>query len=584
MTLYQISVENRNYTSWSFRQVSNNEIVNIPTVEPFEDKLFHQDIFIVNKVDKLEIFHSFIRKKKEIPGVLVLSTKKTYGRNAKGKLLYKCIPNDTRLPSFLVPYEVKYIGFLKVEVNLFVTFTFQEWYKKHPIGTLGQIIGPISELETFCEYQMYCKEVNYSLKKMNHNVLPRVKNTPVIQEILAKFPQLENRTHTHRVFSIDPEGSLDFDDAFSVCENGKEIQLSIYIANVTIWLEYLNLWELLSEHRVSTVYLPDGKRPMLPPILSDHFCSLKEKEPRFAFVLDIIYCQENYKIVSTKITNAVICLEKNYVYEEPALFKNKDYLLLEKIVKKMSTQSQLKYMDSLNDSHDIVAYLMILMNHRCAEMLLEKKEGIFRSIVVKKPKDEDNVENVEKIQELPENVAKFIKMTNSYSGKYIDLSKETDLENISHSVLKIDAYIHITSPIRRLVDILNMIVVQEKYDILSLSQEARDFYKTWTEKIHTINIQMKQIRLLQNECRLLYFFTTNPDLLKVTHKGYTYHKQIKENETILTFQYTVYLPELNMMTWLLSEEELSEYSCHNFKLFVFHNEDKMKRKIRIQKE
>jgi exoribonuclease R len=581
MTLCQISVENRNYETWTV--LSKEEPVEL-AISPFEQKLFHQDVFMISKDGKIEIAESQTRNKKEIPGILVLSTNKSYGRNAKGKLLYKCIPNDTHLPSFLVPYEVKQLGFSKVAVNLFVTFTFQEWFQKHPTGTIKQTIGLITEMNAFYEYQMYCKEVNYSLKKMNQHILPLIKHGSIVSELCAKFPQLENRTHTHRVFSIDPEGSLDFDDAFSIhTEEDGNVQISIYIANVTLWLEYLNLWDFMCVHRVSTVYLPDNKRPMLPGILSDNLCSLREKEERVAFVLDINYCFRTKSVLSTKITNAVVCLVKNYVYEDPALLKSHDYILLETVVREMSANPQMKYMDSLKDSHDIVAYLMIFMNHRCANMLLEKKEGIFRSIVTKVREDFDEEKNVELSEKVPENVAKFIKMTSSYSGKYIDLSQETDLQNVSHRILNLDAYIHITSPIRRMVDIINMVKIQQNQNIVELSQSARDFCQTWTNKMDVLNQQMKQIRIVQNECQLLHFFTNNPDLLNVSHKGYTYHKKKRTGVPILSFQYTVYLPEINMMTTLFTDEDLPEYSCSQFKLFVFHNEDKMKRKIRIQK-
>jgi exoribonuclease R len=579
MTNYKISVENRQYTQWNFEQVSNSENVDLPNIQPLEDKLFHGDTFIVNKRGKVEIVDSPTRKKKELPCVLILSNNKTFGRHTKGKLLYKCIPNDLHLPSFLVPYEIKHLGFSKVAVNLFVTISFQEWSQKHPTGTLMQTIGPITELPAFYEYQLYCKELQYSLKKMNQKVLPIVKEEGAI--LPASF-QLENRTNSHQVFSIDPEGSLDFDDAFSICEmnSGKQLAVSVYIANVTLWLEHFNLWDFMIDHRVSTVYLPDNKRPMLPSILSDNLCSLKEKEPRYAFVLDFVYCLETNQVTSTTLTNAIVCVKKNYVYEETSLLKNKDYLLLEKVVKQMSYDPATKYMDSIKDSHDIVAYLMIYMNHRCAQMLQEKKCGIFRSIVLKKREENDADDDAQKRKELPENVAKFIQMTNSYSGKYVDLEKTN--ETVSHSILKIDAYIHITSPIRRLVDVLNMIQIQEQYGVFHLSEKAKEFYQVWSEKIDEINHQMKQIRIVQNECQLLHFFTKNPDLLNVSYEGYVYHQK-KREDLLLPFQYTVYLPEVNMMTWFLSEEDLPEYSCWKFKLYVFHQEDKMKKKIRIQK-
>jgi len=37
------------------------------------------------------------------------------------------------------------------------------------------------------------------------------------------------------------------------------------------------------------------------------------------------------------------------------------------------------------------------------------------------------------------------------------------------------------------------------------------------------------------------------------------------------------------MTTLFTDEDLPKNEYSHFKLFVFHNEDKMKRKIRIQK-
>ncbi len=579
--LYQIIVEKRDYSVCSFQKIDAEKVEAPFDIDPFEEKLFHHDVFTVNINKKtIQIENSQTREKKDIAAILLLSTNKTYGRNAKGKLLYKCIPNNTNLPSFLVPYEVKKIGFSKVSVNIYITIQFQEWKSKHPTGIINQIIGPVDVLPNFYEYQLYCKDLNYSLKKMNQHVLPLTKDGSIIREIVAKFPQLEDRTHSHRVFSIDPEGSMDFDDAFSIRELGEDkIQISIYIANVTLWLEFLNLWEMMEDHRVSTVYLPDNKRPMLPSILSDNLCSLKAKEDRFALVLDITYCLLSRNVIETKLGNAVVCLDKNYVYEENSLLKNVDYLLLEKIVRQMSGHPQMKYMDTLNDSHDIVAYLMIYMNHCCAYMLVQKKQGIFRSIVSKSSEKMDN----EQLKMLPENVAKFIQMTTSFSGKYLDLSKETNEENISHCILKLDSYIHITSPIRRLVDVLNMIQIQQQYDILELSPGALDFYQKWTFKIDVINQQMKQIRIVQNECQLLDFFEKNRELLKVSHKGYTYHQKRRDGDPLLTYQYTVYLPELNLMTQLLSDEDIPEYSCNQFKLFVFHNEDKMKKKIRIQK-
>ena len=57
-------------------------------------------------------------------------------------------------------------------------------------------------------------------------------------------------------------------------------------------MDYLNLWSSFSK-RISSIYLPDKKRSMLPTILSDCLCSLKEKENKICFVLDIYYDEHN---------------------------------------------------------------------------------------------------------------------------------------------------------------------------------------------------------------------------------------------------------------------------------------------------
>jgi hypothetical protein len=72
--------------------------------------------------------------------------------------------------------------------------------------------------------------------------------------------------------------------------------------------------------------------------------------------------------------------------------------------------------------------------------------------------------------------------------------------------------------------------------------------------------------------------TSQPELLEKIHDGYAYHKKTREGE-ILTFEYNVYLPELNICLKIYSGEDLPEYSFGKYKLYVFNNEEKMKKRI-----
>ena len=125
--------------------------------------------------------------------------------------------------------------------------------------------------------------------------------------------KLENRIGRD-VISIDPKTSKDFDDAFGMIENKNQYIISIYITNVSMWLDVMNVWSSFTE-RVSTIYLPDRKRPMLPTILSDTLCSLKENDIKFAFTLDLYIDKETNTLNTYKFTNTMINIKKNYVYD-----------------------------------------------------------------------------------------------------------------------------------------------------------------------------------------------------------------------------------------------------------------------------
>jgi hypothetical protein len=48
------------------------------------------------------------------------------------------------------------------------------------------------------------------------------------------------------------------------------------------------------------------------------------------------------------------------------------------------------------------------------------------------------------------------------------------------------------------------------------------------------------------------------------------------------FKYNVFLPELKMNTSITIQEDLIEYSEHQFKVYIFQNEGELKKKIKLQ--
>jgi len=556
---YKILIENREYTEWSlYDSISLNEVDKI-SIDPVKDKLFSSDVFDI-KDNRINILHSSVRSMQCIPGVLVLKGGKTYGKY-KDKYLYKCIPDDSRFPVFVVPYAMK-IGFSKNIDNKYIVFRYDNWKNKHPQGIIVSVLGDVDILSNYYEYQLYCKSVYASIQKFNKttsDALKKKTESEFISSMIDKY-KLTDRTN-EEIFSIDSKETTDYDDAFSIIKTGKDsYKMSIYIANVPLWMEELCLWESFSD-RISTIYLPDRKRPMMPLSLSNCLCSLCEGVVRLAFAIDLTIV--NNEVVGYKFENTYIRVYKNHEYDSKDLKKDKNYIMMFNVVNNLS--KVYKYINVIKGSHDLVAYIMILMNYYTAHELIKYNTGIYRSVHFNKKTDS--------IDTLPDNVNNFLKIWNSSSGQYdlYDDKKE-------HCMLEIESYIHCTSPIRRLVDLLNMAKLQNNLLLHIYSDRFEVFYDKWTSKLDYINTTMRAIRKIQNDCSLLEMCTNNPDICSQEHDGYVFDKIIRNDGL---FQYMVYLDKIKSVSRITSRFDMSDYGKYKFKVFIFNDEASLKKKIRL---
>lgn len=574
MPKYKILLKDRNYSNWSFVNDETNEDVStddLRNIQPVNEKLFSKDVFMYDiKTNVLFITYSHIRSGISIAGILMLENNKTYGRTQnKKRLLYKCIPDDKQLPAFLVPYDIS-VGFSKIQSNKYVIFKYDSWINQHPQGVLLEVLGDVGNLDVFYEYQLYCKSLHVSLASFTNKAREQLRkktNEEYIEQILRNPDfQIEDRRHISNIITIDPENSMDFDDAFSIEQiNKSEYKLTIYIANVYFWLETLGLWKSFSS-RVSTIYLPDRRRPMLPTILSDNLCSLQEGEPRFAFAMDL-FMDQTGKVDCVEFKNVIINVAKNYRYEQPELiYKNADYKIIEDITKRLDK--------SATDSHDVVAYWMVRMNVECGNYMANKGIGIFRMANYIEP-----IENAfqKEIDILDVSVQRVIKMWSNISGKYSLYDENSKME---HEIMRTANYSQITSPIRRLVDLLNQMWISMSLNIIERpSNDASDFFNKWLKQMEYLNTSMRSIRKIQTDCEVLHRCFNDPTIMDSMHKGVLFDK-IKKNDG--SIMYMVYLAELKLLSRIKIYEDFSNYTTHRFKLFLFDDEYKLKKKIRVQ--
>lgn len=530
-------------------------------IDPLKLKLFSQDQFKYNNDNDITISYSPVRDYEFHAGILVLQGNKTFGKTKKNKLYYKCIPNDKTLPIFLIPYELR-IGFVKDHINKYVSFRFQNWDDKHPIGTLTETFGNVDNFSSFCSYQLWCNRLVHSIAKFNREIKVHSKQNPeeeLIQNILQneKYNIVDKRNDS--VYTIDPEGSKDLDDGFSIIklDNGK-YKITIYIANVFILLDYLDMWSNLTD-RVSTIYLPEDRRTVLPDLLSDNYCSLLENKERITFALEFEYDSNQNAIISDSICffNAVVKITRNFVYEDDELLKNDDYQMLYTITKKMKSETI--------DSHDVVSHWMIYMNTVSAEKLVSFKTGVFRIVSKKEDNTDINVDNSSK---------QTIGLWNNVSGSY-ELYHD-DLKT-THDILNVNSYVHVTSPIRRAVDIMNQIYFFKHIFSFELSDSCESYLSRFESKIEQINIDVKSIRRVQSECDLLYACKNDEEVLESEYDGYVFNKKYENNQ----FTYSVFLKSLNKISFFRSNDELDENCIRQFKLYLFDRENSGHRKIRL---
>lgn len=427
---------------------------------------------------------------------------------------------------------MKNIGFSKSFKNLFVSIRFHDWENKHPCAVLDATYGSVDDLLAFYEYQLVCKQLTCSFRGFQTQLSASEATT---LHHRSSSSHIEDRTHRTCIFTLDSAFTQEFDDAFETQPD----TISIYISNVCLWMDALQLWPVFPG-RAASIFLPDKKRPMLPAAFTERFCSLKAKEIRLAMFMDIDRAQR------VRFGNAWISVDKNLEFCDPGVMENSSFRSLLDACRAWFPGGA-----TLETPAQVVAFLMEFINRHVAnEILAPRRVGILydrtRSLFYLQGDEEPSV------------------------GGY---------------------YCKITSPIRRLPDLLNQFLVQQVLGLAAPPDFSKDhahaFYALYAGSdaaIEKVNRQMFSIWKIQSECALLHLCNSRPDMLTREFKG-----EIKLPPTKSTpFQHccSAYLPELKLWTfvYLLSEDlaKIATPAETTFRLFLFADETKFKKKIRVQ--
>jgi len=301
--------------------------------------------------------------------------------------------------------------------------------------------------------------------------------------------------------TIDPNSAKDHDDAIYYDE--KEQTLYVAIADVSFFVEQNSELDKLAYKKSSTIYLASRTLPMLPSILSENLCSLKEQEDRYAFVFKLQLDLQELKVKKSELFEAVIKSHRNFSYGRIDRVINghldtytnleKDifnYLLSlyevtknfrQKRLKKgfdfRTQENRLKLKDHLlqsieietsSASHQLVEECMLLANVEASKKV--DNIGIFRI------HEEPSFKNISKLIDDIKMLGIKVKLKNGVNNtithiqevaKKSPLSKEIDeliiqsltqakysSKNLGHFGLGFNSYSHFTSPIRRYSDLV----------------------------------------------------------------------------------------------------------------------------------
>ena len=265
------------------------------------------------------------------------------------------------------------------------------------------------------------------------------------------------------MITIDGQATLDFDDALSIqTDNGQHI-VGIDIADVGHFVKKGDPVDQAAIERVSSIYMPDRKIPMIPPFLAEDLCSLKagKNRPAISVMARVTPAAEvvDFEIIPSivKVKHQLTYFDANQLVEEDhgirtlfELAKKFQQNRLDRGAVQITLPEINVWIDedgTLNVSKTnrespgrlLVAELMIMANWLMARYLSSKGiHAIFRTQAGPKERLFRNNEGT-----LFQNW-----MQRKHLSRFI-LSPEPE----SHSGLGLEAYVTASSPIRKFFDL-----------------------------------------------------------------------------------------------------------------------------------
>ena len=491
--------------------------------------IYNDEVYINNG----EVVGIKTRNKENIVGILCLNKNTKYGINSKGVPYYLFKPLNNKYSSFYVASK------RRERKKIYVVIKFYKWeqHQKNPIGVLIEEIGDTDILNNEYKALIYKHNLYYSKYKVPKNKL--------IND-LRRDTEYQKIQPEYYVFSIDPEGCKDIDDAFHYKELKSGFEIGVHITDI---YEYFRENDVANLQQCSSIYTPTDIRHLLPIVYSQDICSLIKDKIRKTIMVLFTY-DKNYKLINKNIRRVIVKVRKNYSYEQvDKLLSYDEETNLHKFFKTIKNISSIEYKSkeeeiklnninqqenkciNINDSHSAVEYYMIKTNEYIATKLYEYNSinTILRIQSYNKQLGQHDIYN-------PLN--QYLKRISMEAAEYYIPNNENDIEciynkknntKLQHSALGLKYYTHFTSPIRRLNDIYIHIQITHMIDNTELCNISNKI----TEDMNTFQKRERKLKNDISKMELIYKLTENYET-----KAYI----IDYNEQFII----VYIPEFNI--------------------------------------
>ncbi|XP_072134062.1 DIS3-like exonuclease 1 isoform X1 [Mobula birostris] len=235
---------------------------------------------------------------------------------SQGKNVRKVLvtPWDYRIPKIrITTQQAEYLQNFRIIVRI------DSWDSTslYPSGHFVKVLGRAGDLETEIAAILVENGISVSpfteaqLREMPVNTLENP--WKIDAEENARRVDLRN---THLIFSIDPKGCEDVDDALSVRRLANQnLELGVHIADVTHFVKLNSHTDLEARSRATSCYLADRRYDMLPAILSAELCSLLGGADRYAVSVLWELDKNNYEVLKVWFGRSIIKSSYKMFYE-----------------------------------------------------------------------------------------------------------------------------------------------------------------------------------------------------------------------------------------------------------------------------